>query len=250
MLSEFPDFAANLSVPGNPPVFLPATPAKTSALAVTALVLGILGLFTCGLTALFGLVFGIVGLVKVRNSNGRLSGSGVAIAGICVSGVFLLTLPLMAGLLLPALAKARQKAQTILCENNLKQLAFAARIYAGDNNDQLPPAATWSDAISNYVASSKPYQCPLDPGSRCSYAFNAALNGKKLAEINPRTVLFFESDAGWNGTGGVALLSPRWHSPRRGVGYNSRDDVCCVAFVDGSVQTLPRATLDTLRWNP
>src|SRR5271163_4562845 len=56
-LSEFSEFAdaLNSSVP---PLPAPAraVPAKTSGMAVTSLVLGVLGMFTCGFTALFGLI--------------------------------------------------------------------------------------------------------------------------------------------------------------------------------------------------
>ncbi|HTA28878.1 MAG TPA: DUF4190 domain-containing protein [Candidatus Cybelea sp.] len=252
-LAEFPEFAAGLPAPGTPPPIspgFPAGPGKMSALAVTSLVLGVLGFFTCGLTALFGLVLGIVGLSKIKKSNGQLSGSGLAISGICVSAVFLFMIPVMAGMLLPALAKAKEKAMTINCKNNLRQIALAARMYANDNNDQLPPSATWSDSLVKYVGSTKPFRCPLDPGHRCSYAFNAALEGKKLAEINPRTVLFFESAADWNGAGGRSAVVTRAHSVSRTSGFSSRDGACTVAFVDGSVETLPRGQLDTLRWNP
>ena len=69
-LSEIPEFAAALKSSASPPppmpTSAPATLPKTSALAVTSLVLGILGMFSCGLTALAGLICGIVALVKVK----------------------------------------------------------------------------------------------------------------------------------------------------------------------------------------
>lgn len=43
-----------------------------------------------------------------------------------------------AAMVLPALAKAKERAQTINCINNMKQINLAARIWAGDNNDQYP----------------------------------------------------------------------------------------------------------------
>ena len=47
---------------------------------------------------------------------------------------------ILAGLLLPALNQAREKARNTACINNLKQLGFAFLQYAGDNSDMLPQA--------------------------------------------------------------------------------------------------------------
>jgi len=45
---------------------------------------------------------------------------------------------LAAAMVLPALAKAKAKSQSIACMNNMKQINLAARIWASDNNDQYP----------------------------------------------------------------------------------------------------------------
>mgnify|MGYP002832435585 FL=1 len=47
---------------------------------------------------------------------------------------------ILAGLLLPALAKAKTEAHGISCMNNSKQLMLAWRMYAGDNDDGLVSA--------------------------------------------------------------------------------------------------------------
>ena len=46
---------------------------------------------------------------------------------------------LLAGLLLPALTSAKNRAHTATCLNNKKQLQLAWTLYAGDHDDQMPP---------------------------------------------------------------------------------------------------------------
>jgi len=61
----------------------------------------IIGLFSCGLAWILGLVFGIKSLEQINNSEGQLFGKEYAMAGIVVSAVWMVLI--LAGLLLPAL---------------------------------------------------------------------------------------------------------------------------------------------------
>ncbi|MDB6067171.1 MAG: hypothetical protein JWR26_3379 [Pedosphaera sp.] len=122
----------------------------------------------------------------------------------------------LAGLLLPALSKAKSKARNIVCVSRLRQLGTAARLYAEDNAATLPyaeilpsmpsnpqkPLPRICDALGRYVGkegtngSSAVFKCPQDDVGRfaqegSSYEWNAELNGWRLDTApKPTTVSF------------------------------------------------------------
>src|SRR5271157_6457786 len=58
--------------------------------------------------------------------------------------VVIAIIAILASMLLPALARAKQKAQRISCVNNLKQVGVAYRVFENDNGDKYPTQQTQS----------------------------------------------------------------------------------------------------------
>lgn len=63
--------------------------------------------------------------------------------------VVIAVIGILAGILLPALAKAKEKAQRVTCVSNLKQAGLAIQMYADENEDTLP-GPVFSGARASY----------------------------------------------------------------------------------------------------
>jgi hypothetical protein len=223
----------------------PLPSAKTSGLAVASLVLAVCGLFTCGLTAIIGLILGIVALCAISKRTDQLKGKPIAIAGIVVSVVsvvfFLFTALLMA-ILMPALARARMHARTLVLQNQARQICLAMMMYCEENEGRLPPVNNWTAALAPYIGDKKILNFPFAQNNGRAWAMNRHLDGRKLNDIRQpaRTVLIFETRIGSPPAGGRELLP---HRPRGRRGY-------VVGFVDSHIESVPLEGLHDLIWIP
>ena len=186
---------------------------KTSGLAIASLILGIAGLVLCLIGPLLGIpavILGIVALGKIGGSEGRLGGNGLAIGGIVTGGVAILAcfLVLPAGLLLPALARARGQARRAQCLSNLKQIGLGCHMYAQDNQEKFPDKL--SQLHDRYVADPDLFRCPSVEGlavteANIDEASYVLVPGKR--SIDPAdAVLAYEKEDNHGGDGANVLF--------------------------------------------
>jgi len=82
--------------------------------------------------------------------------------------VVIAIIAILAAMLLPALAQARERARTTHCANNLRQIALAATLYADDHKGVLPYQISgqpgWPDQLRwRYAPSAEAFLCPGAP---------------------------------------------------------------------------------------
>ncbi len=80
------------------------------------------------------------------------------------------------------------------CLSNVKQLALAALMYAGDHDGKLPTAA-WVAELEPYLKNASILRCPSRPDLQVACAMNEKLVGGALLDIaSPtETIMFFET---------------------------------------------------------
>ncbi len=184
----------------------------TSGLAVASMVCGVLGVVTFGLSALLGLLLGLMALSRIRRSKGALLGRRLAAGGMIVSAVSLLLAVVLIVLLVKWLDPDRPMGIRAQCHRRLFGLNGAFVQYKGtvgrspDRLEDLCPA---------FMPVLEPFFCPSEQpqkidksGFRSTYHYVGPLSSR----ASPDVMIVYERAGNHSGGRNALYLSGtiRW----------------------------------------
>lgn len=183
--------------------------------------------------------------------------------------VVIAIIAILAAMLLPALAQAREKARAISCVNKEKQLGLGLIMYTQDNQEYWPlqywntsawaPVIGWGGEIASYVGDAQIFLCPSKQDTLCSYVYNGYLSngsaGRASAAITNPSSLITTGDStnnGWwaiDGTNQILYMT--------GAALNATCRIKDVhngganfGYADGHVAWQKNLTWKLSQWNP
>jgi prepilin-type N-terminal cleavage/methylation domain-containing protein/prepilin-type processing-associated H-X9-DG protein len=169
--------------------------------------------------------------------------------------VVIAIIAILAAILFPVFARARENARRASCQSNLKQIALGVFMYNQDYDEKLPQAVVssttpystsnpygWVDAMQPYLKSTQIFQCPSETGAPSSdptsgyysdYWINARAAGLADASFDAPAITTLLGDGT---SGGVPASTNGWHGTAR-----SEDDggVACPSTYSASASVSP-----------
>ncbi len=122
--------------------------------------------------------------------------------------VVIAIIAILAAILFPVFAKAREKARQTTCASNLKQLGIALVQYEQDYDEIIPMNGSktdigWAGRIYSYVKSTQVYICPDDINvSPLSYVINGS-----FTNVNINNSVKYAAISSWNSPAVTVLLA-------------------------------------------
>lgn len=159
-------------------------------------------IFMMVLSLLVGIPLSILLIKKRRNVWLGILGGLVLVISVCILALY--------SCLIIMEYKREKLAKFANSYDNIVFIQAALDKYV-KNNNQLPDASEWCDAlleVDNNLTKAT-FQHPFFSKGVCDFAFNEDVSGKKFEELKPKTVLVFEASGGWNLYGGRELIRTR-----------------------------------------
>lgn len=160
---------------------------------------------------------------------------------------------ILMGMLLPAVAAARERARRTRCMSNLSQIGKGLKMYSMDHDEAFPGSgSSFKDTMAPYANATRLYICPSDSRSaakslaemattNCSY--NMVL-GK--TESTPSTWMHVCDK---NGSNNISDANSSAVEHQGGWGWNHRGEGGHMLYIDGSVAWTAVIDWDTDRTN-
>ena len=109
--------------------------------------------------------------------------------------VVIAIIAILASILFPVFAKAREKARQTTCLSQIRQIAIAAQMYDQDNNARYPGVggqSNWDQALGNYLGNNAAmFTCPSDSSSDSnvnSYGYSGMMVTASGAGVNESVI--------------------------------------------------------------